>query len=436
MSEPRIGSAPCRVRGIQHHGWRAVQLTNGLIAAVLVPDIGGRIMAYDLGPCSYLWVNHALLGRTFSPEENVGDGSIASWRNYGGSKTWPAPQGWETDDQWHGPPDPVLDTGRYAVEKAECSSAGAMVRVRSPEDPRTGVQIVRQLTLHPGGTHATLHLEMLNVSDRFRTWSLSDVVQLDAARRDENGGETHNDHAWLYVPTNPLSRFPRGYRVIFGEFENPEWQMLGPGLLGAQYLYHLGKIGVDSPAGWLAFVNGDGDWAFCQRFTYLPGESYPDGGASVECWTTGLGPSIGGLDYERDRLYHVEAEVLGPLRRLAPGEMQSLDIEWCAARCPGPILNVSEVGCCHQPLQVAPVGEAVRLRGTYGVFYDGEVQLLWLDGADSELARENIALANPLGVLMIDLVRRPPDAAARARLDVTVAGQPLGPLDKAALHAR
>lgn len=40
----------------------------------------------------------------------LGDGTFASWTNVGGSKTRPAPQGWDGDDQLPGPPDPVLDS--------------------------------------------------------------------------------------------------------------------------------------------------------------------------------------------------------------------------------------------------------------------------------------------------------------------------------------
>ena len=68
-------------------------------------------MAYDLGNYPFLWFDRNLAGKLFSAEENMGDGSIAAWKNYGGGKTWPAPQGWDRPDQWHGPPDPVLDTG-------------------------------------------------------------------------------------------------------------------------------------------------------------------------------------------------------------------------------------------------------------------------------------------------------------------------------------
>jgi len=430
MNEDVLACPPCRADRTIFHGWRAVKLGNGLVEAVAVPDIGGRILAYNLGPYAYLWMNHRLSGKLFSPEENRGDGSLGAWKNYGGSKTWPAPQGWDNEDQWHGPPDPVLDTGRYAVEVVETSQSEATVRMRSPEDPRTGVQIVRQLTLHQGGSHATLHLEMKNVSDRERTWSIWDVVQLDATARNADGEETHNDQAWVYVPTNPNSRFPRGYNVMFGAEDNPEWQAdVRPNLLGAQYQYRAGKIGVDSPAGWVAFVNQALDFAFCQCFTYVEGATYPDG-ATVACWTTGLGEAIDGLDYGRDPQYNVEAEVLGPLRKMAPGEIQTFDIEWYAARCPGPIVNVTSAGCCQRPLKSEKLDHGVRLTGVFGVFSLGEVQLVWLDGAGGELSVEMAGLANPLDVLTIDLVRSIPEEADTVQLRVTDRrGQSVGFLD-------
>src|SRR3990172_8224182 len=139
--------AHCSVAEGDFRGWRAAYLKNDLATLVAVPDIGGRIMAYDLGPYPYLYVDRDLAGKLFSPDENRGDGSLAAWKNYGGDKTWPAPQGWGTDDQWHGPPDAILDTGRYQLELLKSDGASATVRMTSPETSPTGVQITRQATL-------------------------------------------------------------------------------------------------------------------------------------------------------------------------------------------------------------------------------------------------------------------------------------------------
>ena len=122
----------CAVRRADFRGWDACYLENDLIRLITVPDIGGRVMAYDLGSYPFLFVDPDLAGRLFSPEENQGDGSLGAWKNYGGAKTWPAPQGWENEQQWHGPPDPVLDTGRYRLEALKMRGATATVRMASP----------------------------------------------------------------------------------------------------------------------------------------------------------------------------------------------------------------------------------------------------------------------------------------------------------------
>ena len=431
MTDQSAPEAGCRLDRIDFHGWQAVKLSNGIVELVAVPDIGGRIMAFDLGAYPYLWFDRKLAGKLFSAEENQGDGSIAAWKNYGGDKTWPAPQGWDRPDQWHGPPDPVLDTGRYTLEIVDDSHAAASIRMSSLPDPRTGVRITRQVTLHAGGGRVSLHLEMKNISEQERTWGIWGVVQVDATSRDAEGRESYNEQAWLYIPANPDSRFARGYNVMFGEEDNPEWQReVRPNLLGAQYLYRLGKIGVDSAAGWIAFVNRETDYAFCQCFPYFPGESYPDEGASVECWTTGHGEIVGGLDFGKLNLFHMEAEILGPLRTMSPGETQSLDIDWYVARCPGPIVNVSPAGCSHQPLRAESIDAGIRLTGVFGLFHLGDVHLVWLDGEGGELAVDTLAPANPRDVLRVDCVRSAPIAARVAQLRVSAAqGKLIAPLD-------
>ena len=68
-------------------------------------------MAHDLGDHPFS-SSTGSAGAPFGGGKS-GDGSLAAWKNYGGDKTRPAPQGWDNDEQWHGPPDPILDTSRY-----------------------------------------------------------------------------------------------------------------------------------------------------------------------------------------------------------------------------------------------------------------------------------------------------------------------------------
>ncbi len=115
-----------------------VCLDNGLVRLGFVPALGGRLLSVQVGGREFLWrnssyVDAALLpvgGHVFAPNA----GRMGDWVNYGGDKTWPAPQ-----DQWAGPPDPVLDSGPYTVDQAP----GA-VTLTSGLDPRTGLRITRR----------------------------------------------------------------------------------------------------------------------------------------------------------------------------------------------------------------------------------------------------------------------------------------------------
>ena len=87
-----------------YKGWKAISLTNEFSALQIIPDIGGRIIQLTFNGANLFWGNPALYGKS-SPETGLDpDGE---WMNYGGEKLWPAPQGWDNDRQWGGPPDPV-----------------------------------------------------------------------------------------------------------------------------------------------------------------------------------------------------------------------------------------------------------------------------------------------------------------------------------------
>ena len=230
---------------VSFRGWDAVRIANRYVQLIGVPAIGGRIMAYDLGDHPFLFVDPQLAGRLFSPAENQGDGSLAAWKNYGGDKTWPAPQGWETDAEWHGPPDPVLDTGHYRLAALGVDDGRAALKMVSPPDVRTGIEICRQFSLRPGSSRVQLDLAFRNVAERTVRWSIWDVVQLDAGRELPGGARSHDPSCCVTVPVNPHSRFERGFNVMFGAEDNPQWQVRD-GLLRAAYQWQIGKIGMDS----------------------------------------------------------------------------------------------------------------------------------------------------------------------------------------------
>jgi hypothetical protein len=399
-------------------GWEACSLENGIIRVIAVPAIGGRIMGYDLGPHSLFYVDKGLAGKLFSPEENLGDGSLAAWKNYGGDKTWPAPQGWDSEEQWHGPPDPVLDTGIYSVQELTASGESAVLRMVSPCDERTGLQISRQFTIQRGSSRVAVEISFKNVIERPIRWSIWDVVQLRADLVHPEGRLTYDPTCVVTAPTNPRSAFPRGFDVMFGRTDNPQWSTdTREGLLRAEYMWEIGKIGLDSTAGWIAFSKGSEGYSFSERFSYDPSGVYPDNGATIECWTVGRG-SVGKLNYEGSDTYLMETEVLSPRCEISPGASAEFSLEWSASRCTGPVEDVQEGGCASRRLDARRKGDYVLLRGEFGVFDAGQVRLNWVGGAQSIGAGEDIRHADPLGQVVVDQLLVPPQGAQGVELRV------------------
>ena len=376
-------------------------------------------MAYDLGSYPFLFVDPDLAGMLFSPEENQGDGSLGAWKNYGGAKTWPAPQGWDDEQQWHGPPDPVLDTGRYRLETLQVRGATATVRMASPPDPRTGVQIVRSLQIAALSTRVRVNLTFRNTTARPIRWSIWDVTQLRAERRLPDGATTFDPACTVTTPVNPRSRFPRGYNVMFGAADNPQWRV-EDGLFRAPYLWQIGKVGLDSTAGWIAFHNGTEGTAFVERFAHVPGAEYPDQGATVECWTVGAG-QVGNLDYADSGIYLMETEVLGPLRTIAPGRETRFRIEWGACHCAGPVVRAGAgvpAGCAAAPLTATVSGTEVHLTGSFGVFDRGRLLLYLKDDDGGILRQQDLGPVDPHGAVQVDHTAPLPAEATVAILQV------------------
>jgi hypothetical protein len=221
-----------------YKGWKSLCLRNGLLELQVLPDIGGRIIQYKLGGKDYLWVNPQLAGKLPASNGLAADGG---WFNVGGDKLWPAPQGWDNDQQWPGPPDAVLDGQAHTLERLKSNRGETAIRLTSGKDPRSGIQFWRVVRLFDGSTRVSFEATMKNVDTKPRRWGIWAHTQLDGAKAD---GTAHNPLLQAWCPLNPQSKFPQGYGVIFGEKNNPSFQPdAARGLMHVQYQYKVGKIG-------------------------------------------------------------------------------------------------------------------------------------------------------------------------------------------------
>jgi hypothetical protein len=408
-----------------YRGWPALRWRSGTIRLDIVPEIGGRVVQFALGGKEFLWVNPRLAGR--SPPRN-GLAADGGWLNYGGDKLWPAPQGWDNDSQWPGPPDAVLDGQPY---RADLLDGGRAVKLSSRDDPASGVRFSRTIRPLPDRSGVQFEATMTNVDSKPRRWGIWAHTQLDAARNDGAG----NWRMRAYCPLNPLSRFPQGYRVVFGEENNPSFHAdRRRGLVCVDYRYRVGKIGVDSAGGWVATVDGANGAVFVQRFTFAPNQEYPDG-ASVEFWHNGAGKIHA---YNKDILmssrpsenpYVFESEVLSPYARLQPGESYTWHYAWYAANIGGdfPVVACNDAGVIAEPLRAGRTADGLRLTGRFGVFAATRPCIEWCD------ARRRTLGARPLGRDATPLVALALDencvAPAGARTAVLIAGGELAAVE-------
>jgi hypothetical protein len=381
--------------------WRS----NGVLRVGVAPRLGGRLLALRLGETELVYRNAQLVDADLRPTAAVAqlppvDGTLASWRNWGGDKTWPAPQGWTTDAEWHGPPDPVLDGGAYEVAE----DGGALVMI-SPTDPRTGLRITRSVRLDPCAAKVTLDLAFENVAERPVRWAIWNVTQLPGA-----SPERRRDGVFVGVDDPAVV-------VLFAATGTPRHARAAAGVLHVAPQDVVGKLGFPGAVGWLALARDD--VVLTQRWPVREGAEYPDRGSRAEVWLQHPLErpleDLGGLR-PTDRV--VELEALAPLVDLSPGERSTLEVEIGACAAPAPVLAVGPHGCVSEPLAASGDDGAVRIDGCAGTFASGTAELAWLDGGDRPVRVDTVGEASPHAPVRVSTALAPPAGAAAVALRV------------------
>ncbi len=361
-------------------GWNSLKLEGAYTRLDVVPELGGKIMGYDLRGTQILWHDATKEGYV---EKEQGYGMGQKFFNPGGAKVWPAPQGWNGKDEWPGPPDNVLDGSPY-----EGALADGKITVTSPKDDadgRTGLQFKHAYSLAPSSSVVNLNLSMTNVVSRPVTWGLWHLATVPVDR-----------NATVYVPVDK-----GGWSVIFGDKKNPQWLDVQDGVFRAKYQKMVGKVGMKVREGWAVWHDEDSGVAFAMFFPVKKGAKYPDGGSNFEIWTAGAGTiQAGGKDttYEyKPESANMELEVMGPLTKLNPGESASLDVTWASCRVSA-VKKVVPAGIVAEPMKV----EGDLITGKFGVFYGGLLQAVYLDKNKKQVGMNNVGEVSPLTEITIN----------------------------------
>ncbi len=418
-------SSSCRIEATKYKGWNAEQLSNRWVTLEVVPQNGGRLMQVIFAGHPYLFVNPEYEGKYLPPNPS-------RWFNYGGDKLWLLPEGNDDEQHWVGNSD-LLDDGPYAFRKVsegqECE-----IELTGPTDPQTGIQIRRTIHLDADSPRIRFHATMQNKTGHVIEWSMQSVSQYDTADHSDPSRSSRN--FWTFTPANPFSSYLNRYHVRFGPAENQAVSVRDDGLFTLHYVHSAAELWLDSTAGWLAVVDGDGRYAMVERFRYEKNETYP-GKASVIFWTNGPEmrlsaegePSVtsGGDGSPR----YLEAEINSPLVQLRPGETRDLDTEWFPARAGAEFHGVEDAGIIVNPLRATRLESGhIRLSGSFGVFFAGRLVAHLYSDHGSSLGTLPLTQVDPTDIVVLETELTPPAKSSRISLHLEDANG----LDRGALQ--
>ncbi len=348
------------LRYTNYRGLSVNSVGNSWVKLYIAPMQGGRIIQLELDGYGFFYVNP-------NPE--------GAWLNFGGEKIWPAPQGWSSPDKWPGPPDPVLDGGTYSITELDAGTGEKWVKLTSPFDNFTGLQITKEIRLSEISTEVEIKASFHNLGDHSVRWSLWPVCQMNTPC------ESPENRYQIICPVNPESKLENGFKVIHGLANNPQNSFDSFGNLVVSYQYLVGKVGLDSNEGWVAWLDNVTGKVFVYKFVFDSQKDYPQN-CSVEIWTTGRG-----LTYSRKLNVHLddrgvnppymEAELLSPLQEIRPGESSLFEYRMATSTIPAHsgIKKVNKYAVISSPLQNAIIGNSIAITGKFGVFTNGSVKL-------------------------------------------------------------
>jgi hypothetical protein len=285
------------VAPVEYSGRAAWKLSDGKTEAIVVPSLG-RLMSFKrIGGENWLWENRAAAK---TPGEH--------WKNWGGDKTWLAPQkrwkefgsktGWPPPREWDGEP-----------FQSQILSGGKL-KIWGPVSPATGLRISRVFYHDEDGDFVVEQTvsKVQGAPVEASIWSVAQVASADLSA--------------VFLPRAENSVYENGFRWLDkkpGAEIIPAPRPLSPNLLQVAPANAAYKIGTDAPRAAIAAVRGS-DVLVLK--TERGNGNYPDGE------TPGSGLPVEFFNSGDAKNGYVELELLSPLLQLKNDERQTQVVRW------------------------------------------------------------------------------------------------------------
>lgn len=264
-----------------YHAWQeALRLRNPHVEVIAVPAVG-RVLSFRFHDGeNVFWEDFSLRGKR-------GDASGKEWVNFGGDKTWPAPEAeWK---KFTGSPK-WMPPAAFDALPVEGRIEGNTLVLISPDDAAYHIRTIRRIALAPDTAEMTIETTYERTGGTPAKVAIWVITQF-------------TDPVAVYVPVGFRSLFPAGH-YVFGATPWPQLTATETLLRVTRDPKTPHKLGSDADR--MLWI---GETALCLVSTpRVRGVEYPDRGASAEVYTN------------PDPKTYVELETLGPLALLHPGD--------------------------------------------------------------------------------------------------------------------
>lgn len=282
-------------RLIEANGYTGcVELTNAHTRVVLEPNLGGRVIKYQLDGVETLHQDPSLNGVVLKPGLKINR---------------PAGGRCDIGPEINGHPREELWLGRWTAEITGPRSARLISQVTAQ-----GIQLVREFTLAAGTSHLRFTQIIHNRGrEMLRTYHWSRTFA--------------NGHGIALAPIPAHSRFPSGY-VYYQSGTIPLRPEPEPNVRVRDGILEIidrpanPKFALDVDPGWLGYLTRGG-LLFVKKFAVYPERAYGE-------------PAANNVSIWYDNEIQTEIEPIGPLELIPPGGHASFTEDWWLHTFPFP----------------------------------------------------------------------------------------------------
>lgn len=271
-----------------------IELSNDSVRVILEPNLGGRILIYELNGNNMLHIDDAQDGKIYEHGKPIHPS--AGRFDIGPERTIPA--------------HPVLFLDKWTTRITGDREAEMI----SQKDTATGVQLIRRFKLAQSGSRLECTQIIKNISKSTKSYC--------------HWGRTFIKGGGIALaPLNKNSRYPKGY-LIYGPGkilnfmpEGEDQVSVREGILEMTGVPSQPKFVTDSYAGWLAYITRENQ-LFIKKHPASSLRNYGEIAASTSCL------------YYKD--WMCEVEPIGPMETIAPGKDVSFTEYWYLFNYPYP----------------------------------------------------------------------------------------------------